>query len=87
MLDQHRYYSSSNNSLHIICITATSMLLHYNKEQAAEQHRADRMGKERMRKERLFQLEGNNHLVQLPEQFGADQKLKHVIKGIVQMPL
>jgi len=29
----------------------------------------------------------NDHLVQLPEQFRADQKLKHIIKGIVQMPL
>jgi len=38
---------------------------------------------------RLFQLEGtyNDHLVQLPDQFRADQKLKRVIKGIVQMPL
>ena len=37
---------------------------------------------------RLFELEGtyNDHLVQLPDQFRADQKLKHV-KGILQMPL
>lgn len=34
----------------------------------------------------LFQLEGiyKNHPVQLPDQFRADQMLKHVIKGIVQ---
>ena len=34
-------------------------------------------------------LEGtyNNHLVQLPDHFRADQKIKHVIKGIVKMPL
>jgi len=34
-------------------------------------------------------LEGtyNNHLVQLPDHFRADQKFKHVVKGIVQMPL
>jgi len=34
-------------------------------------------------------LEGtyNNHLVQLPDDFIADQKLKDVIKGIAQMPL
>jgi len=37
---------------------------------------------------RLFELKGtyNDHLVQLPDQFRADQKLKHV-KGILQMPL
>jgi len=37
----------------------------------------------------LSQLEGtySDHLVQLPDQFRADQKLKHVIKGIVQMLL
>jgi len=31
-------------------------------------------------------LEGtyNNHLVQLPDRFRADQKLQHVVKGIVQ---
>jgi len=29
----------------------------------------------------------NDHLVQLPDQFRADLKLKHVVKGIVQMPL
>ena len=28
-----------------------------------------------------------HHLVQLPDHFRADQKLKHVLKGIVQMPL
>jgi len=34
-------------------------------------------------------LEGtyNYHLVQLPAHFRADQKLKHVNKGIVWMPL
>jgi len=34
-------------------------------------------------------LEGtyNGHLVQLPDPFRADQKLKRVIKGIVQTPL
>ena len=26
-----------------------------------------------------------DHLVQLPDQFRADQKLKHAIKGVVQM--
>jgi len=33
-------------------------------------------------------LEGtyNNHPVQLPDQFRADQKLKHIIKGNVQVP-
>lgn len=38
---------------------------------------------------RLLQLEGtyNDHPVQLSDHFGADQKLKHVIEGIVQMPL
>jgi len=37
---------------------------------------------------RIFLLEGTDedHLVQLPDQFRADQKLKDV-KGIVQMPL
>ena len=36
-----------------------------------------------------FPLEGtyNNRLAQLPDHFRADQKLKHAIKGIVQMPL
>jgi len=29
----------------------------------------------------------NDHLVQLPNQFRADQKLKQIIKGIVQMSL
>jgi len=29
----------------------------------------------------------NDHLVPLPDQLRADQQLKHVIKGIVQMPL
>ena len=39
-------------------------------------------------KERV-ELEGtyNDHRVQLPDHFRADQKLKHVIKGVVQMPL
>jgi len=34
-------------------------------------------------------LEGtyNDHLVELPDHFRADQKLKHVIKGIGQMLL
>ena len=38
---------------------------------------------------RIFQLEGtyNGHLVQLPDHFRAYQKLKHVIKCFVQMPL
>lgn len=38
---------------------------------------------------RLFQLERtyNDHLVQLPGQFRADLKLKHVVKGVAQMPL
>lgn len=37
---------------------------------------------------RLFQLEVtyDNHLVQLPENFRAEQRFKLVIKGIVQMP-
>ena len=37
----------------------------------------------------IFQLEGtyNDHLVQLPDQFRADQKLKYIIKGMVQMSL
>ena len=37
----------------------------------------------------LFQLEGTqkDRLVQLPDIFRADQKLKHVAKGGVQMPL
>ena len=37
---------------------------------------------------RLFQLEETykNHLVQLPDQFRPDQKSKHVVKGVVQMP-
>ena len=40
-------------------------------------------------KNRIIQLEGtyNNHLVQLPDHFRADQKLKHIIKGTAQMPL
>jgi len=29
----------------------------------------------------------NDHPVQLPDHFRADQMLKHVIKGNVQMPL
>jgi len=38
---------------------------------------------------RIVQLEGtyNNHLVQLPVHFRADQKLKRSIKGIVQRSL
>jgi len=28
----------------------------------------------------------NDHLVQLPDHFRYDQKSKHVVKGIVQMP-
>lgn len=37
---------------------------------------------------RLFLLEGtyNDHLVQLPDPFRADQKFKHIIKSIDQMP-
>ena len=37
---------------------------------------------------RIFQLEGiyTDHLVQLPDQLRANQKLKHVITGFVQMP-
>lgn len=37
----------------------------------------------RIEQSRLFQVEGtcNDHLVQLPEQFRANQKLKHVVKG------
>lgn len=37
----------------------------------------------------IFQLEGtyNNHLIQLSEPFRADQKLKLILKAIVQMPL
>jgi len=44
---------------------------------------------EQNRTKQKFQLEGtyNNHLVQPPDHSRADQKLKHVIKGIVQMPL
>ena len=40
-------------------------------------------------KNRVFQLEGtyNDHRVQLPDSLRADQKLKHVVKGIVQMSL
>lgn len=36
----------------------------------------------------LLLLEGtySDHPVQQPHQFGADQKLKLVVKGIVQMP-
>lgn len=43
----------------------------------------------RIRKNRLFQLEGtcSSHLVQLSEQFRANQKLKDVVEGTVQMPL
>jgi len=29
----------------------------------------------------------NDHLAQLPDQFWVDQKLKYVVKGIVQTPL
>ncbi|PKU36123.1 aryl hydrocarbon receptor nuclear translocator-like protein 2 isoform x1 [Limosa lapponica baueri] len=38
---------------------------------------------------RICQLEGtyNDHLVQVPDHFRAAQKLKHVVKGIIQMPL
>jgi len=28
-----------------------------------------------------------DHLVQLPDHFSADQKVQHIIKGIVKMPL
>ena len=36
-----------------------------------------------------FQLEGtySDYLGQLPDHFRAHQKLKHIIKSIVQMPL
>lgn len=36
-----------------------------------------------------FQLKGtcNDHLIQLADRFRADQKLKQIIKNIVQMPL
>jgi len=39
--------------------------------------------------EQLFHLEGiyNYQLAQLPDHFRADQKLKLVVKGIVQTPL
>jgi len=38
---------------------------------------------------RLYQLDGtyDDRLVQLPDQFRVDQKLKLFIKAIVQMPL
>ena len=44
---------------------------------------------EKTEQNRLFQLEGtySDHLVQLPDQFRADQRLRHVIKGLAQMPL
>ena len=37
----------------------------------------------------MFQLEGtyNDHVVQLSDQFRVNQKLKHGIQVIVQMPL
>lgn len=37
----------------------------------------------------LLQLEGTykDHLVQLPDQFRADQELNHIVKRIVQIPL
>jgi len=37
----------------------------------------------------IFEVEGTHsyHLVQQPDHFRAHQKLKHVIKGTVQMPL
>lgn len=42
----------------------------------------------RIKQSRLFPLEGtyNDHLVALPDQSRADQHLKNVIKGTVQMP-
>lgn len=47
-----------------------------------------RMEWNRMEQNRTFQLQGtyNDHIVQLPDQVRADQKLKHSFKGIVQMP-
>lgn len=38
---------------------------------------------------RIFQLEStcNYHLLKLPDSFRAEQKLKQVIKDIIQMPL
>lgn len=43
----------------------------------------------RTEQSRMVQLEEacNNHLVQQPGEFRAHQNLKHVVKGIVQMPL
>ena len=37
--------------------------------------------------DRVFPLEDDDHLVQLPDLFRADGKLKPVIKGIIQMLL
>lgn len=43
----------------------------------------------RVEQNKISQLEGtyNNPLVQLPDHFGAHQKLKHVIEGIVHILL
>lgn len=42
-----------------------------------------------LKQNRIFQLEETykNHLVQLPDHFRADQKLKEIIKAVVQMLL
>lgn len=42
-----------------------------------------------MQKNKIEQLQGpfKDHLVQIPDLFGAYQELKHIIESIAQMPL
>lgn len=44
---------------------------------------------EQTRIERIFHLEGNynDYTVHLPDYLSGNQKLRHMIKSIIQMPL
>ena len=81
-----------------IPITLWCVFLKKREEKRREEKRREEKRREEKRKEekrrekkrtRLFQLEGTykDHQVQLPDHFRADQKLKYVVKGIVQMSL
>lgn len=54
-----------------------------------ERRRWNELGRDRMGWDRIVQLEEicNDHQVQLPDNFGANQKLKYMSEGIIQMSL
>jgi len=61
--------------------------VYYSENVSIEQNRTEQNTTQHNTTE--LQLAGtyNDHLAQLPDKFSADEKLKHVIKGIFQIPL